>query len=84
MVGVMLIIFILLPETPWWLAGKGKLDKAAKVLLGYSGHIEGYNVEEKIVRSWLPFTIQYFLLRIMLTLFTEYHDCYYQRGARTC
>jgi hypothetical protein len=26
------IVFALLPETPWWLASKGKLDKARKVL----------------------------------------------------
>ena len=49
MVGVMLIIFLLIPETPWWLASKGKLDSASKVLLRYNGHIEGYNVNEVIV-----------------------------------
>lgn len=49
MVGVMLAIFLLIPETPWWLASKGKLDSASKVLLRYNGHIEGYNVDEVIV-----------------------------------
>ncbi|KUJ10532.1 general substrate transporter, partial [Mollisia scopiformis] len=48
MVGVMLVIFLLLPESPWWLAGKGKLDKAKKILLRFNGHIEGYNVQENI------------------------------------
>lgn len=51
MIGVMLIIFLLIPETPWWLAGKEKLNKAAKVLLRYNGHIEGYNVDEVIVSN---------------------------------
>lgn len=49
MIGVMLIIFLLIPESPWWLAGKGKLDSAKKVLLRYNGHIEGYNVQEQVV-----------------------------------
>ena len=49
MIGVMVIIFLLIPETPWWLASKGKFEKASKVLLRYNGHIEGYNVQEVIV-----------------------------------
>lgn len=49
MIGGMLIIFLLIPESPWWLAGKGKVDKAAKVLQRYNGHLEGYNVDEMIV-----------------------------------
>ncbi|KAH7364859.1 hexose transporter [Rhexocercosporidium sp. MPI-PUGE-AT-0058] len=48
MIGLMLIIFIFLPETPWWLAGKGKLDKAEKILLRYNGHIKDYDVKEHI------------------------------------
>ena len=48
MVGVMGIIFLLLDETPWWLAGKGRLDQAEKVLLRYNGHIDGYDVQEQI------------------------------------
>jgi sugar porter (SP) family MFS transporter len=48
MIGVMLIIFLLLPESPWWLAGKDKLEKAEKILLRYNGHIEGYNVQDNI------------------------------------
>tara|TARA_R110002060_G_scaffold66372_2_gene75206 strand:+ start:294 stop:473 length:180 start_codon:yes stop_codon:yes gene_type:complete len=49
MIGMMLAIFLLIPETPWWLAGKGKLEKAEKILLRYNGHIKGYNVKEHIV-----------------------------------
>ncbi|KAI0483399.1 general substrate transporter [Xylariaceae sp. FL0804] len=48
MIGVMGLIFILLPETPWWLVGKGKNEKAAKVLTRYNGHIAGYDVHEHI------------------------------------
>lgn len=49
MIGVSAVIFILIPETPWWLTSKGKLDKAAKVLERYNGNIEGYDVQEQIV-----------------------------------
>ncbi|KAF7189943.1 MFS transporter fmqE [Pseudocercospora fuligena] len=48
MVGVMGIVFLLLPETPWWLCGKSKTEKASKILLRYNGHIEGYNVHQVI------------------------------------
>lgn len=50
MIGVMLLIFLLLPETPWWLASKGKLDKAEKTLLRYNGHVSDYNAKEHVVR----------------------------------
>lgn len=49
MIGMMLAIFLLIPETPWWLAGKGKLEKAEKILLKYNGHIKDYDVKEHIV-----------------------------------
>jgi hypothetical protein len=44
------IIFALLPETPWWLASKGELEKAAQVLRLCNGSVEGYDIEEHIVR----------------------------------
>jgi hypothetical protein len=53
MVGVMGIIFCLLPETPWWLVQKNRASDAAKVLRKYNGHVEGYIVQETIVRSTL-------------------------------
>ncbi|OKL57743.1 hypothetical protein UA08_06925 [Talaromyces atroroseus] len=48
MVGVIAIIFVLLPESPWWLVSKGKSDKAAKVLNRYNNRVRGYNVQEQI------------------------------------
>lgn len=51
MVGVMGIIFCLLPETPWWLVQKSRSSDAAKVLKKYNGKVEGYNVQETIVRQ---------------------------------
>jgi hypothetical protein len=49
------IVFALLPETPWWLASKGKLDKARKVLQLCNSGVEGYDIEEQIVRFSIPF-----------------------------
>lgn len=54
MVGVMGIIFCLLPETPWWLVQKNRASDAAKVLRKYNGHVEGYDVQETIVRRCFP------------------------------
>jgi hypothetical protein len=68
MVGVMLIIFLLIPETPWWLASKEKLDKAAKVLLKYNGHVEGYNVDEVIVSIYF-FSFLFTIRRLSVTIF---------------
>lgn len=49
MIGGMLIIFLLIPESPWWLAGRERLDKAGKILQRLNGHIEGYEVQEVLV-----------------------------------
>lgn len=56
MIGAIAFIFVLLPESPWWLVSKGKLDKAAKVLKFCNGKVDGYDVQEQIVQyppSWL-------------------------------
>lgn len=76
MIGGMLIIFLLIPESPWWLVGQEKRDKAAKVLTRFNGHIEGYNVQEVIVRvpldllgfSFIPQTP-----KLTVFVITEYH-----------
>jgi hypothetical protein len=49
MVGLIGIIFVFLPESPWWLASKGKLDKARRVLQFCNGGVDGYDIEEQIV-----------------------------------
>ncbi|KAJ5946930.1 hypothetical protein N7454_003769 [Penicillium verhagenii] len=48
MIGVIAIIFVLIPESPWWLVSKGKVDRAAKILQTYNGGVEGYDVQEQI------------------------------------
>ena len=48
MIGLMLICFLLLPETPWWLCSKSRTEAAAKVLTRFNGHVPGYNVHEVI------------------------------------
>lgn len=53
MIGAIAFIFLLLPESPWWLVSKGKLDKAAKVLTFCNGKVDGYDVQEQVVRELL-------------------------------
>ncbi|KAH8666520.1 general substrate transporter [Xylariales sp. PMI_506] len=48
MIGLIGIIFGLLPESPWWLASKGKLDKAEKVLKLFYGRVEDYDIKEQL------------------------------------
>ncbi|KAH8691383.1 hexose transporter [Talaromyces proteolyticus] len=48
MIGVIIIIFVFIPETPWWLVSKGKMESARKVLQKYNGNVQGYDVQEQI------------------------------------
>lgn len=50
MIGVIGIIFVGLPESPWWLVSKGRTEKAAKVLQQCNGSVKGYDVQEQLVR----------------------------------
>jgi len=49
MIGVSAIIFVFLPETPWYLVSKGKLDQAKKVLTKMHGRKQGYDSQEQVV-----------------------------------
>jgi hypothetical protein len=49
MVAIIGIIFAFLPESPWWLVSKGKIDKASKVLKFCNGGIADYDMQEHIV-----------------------------------
>lgn len=51
MIGATIIIFLFLPESPWWLVSKNKHDKAKRILEGFHGKVPGYNVQEQIVCS---------------------------------
>lgn len=57
MVGVIAVIFVFIPESPWWLVSKGKIDKAAQILTRCNGNVEGYSVDEQIVRHVLAFSV---------------------------
>jgi MFS transporter, SP family, general alpha glucoside:H+ symporter len=49
MIGGIGVIFAFLPETPWYLASKGKVDEASRVLNMFHKNVEGYDVQEQIV-----------------------------------
>jgi hypothetical protein len=42
-----LIIWFFLPESPRWLASKGKHDRARAILTRLNGSIEGYDVDRE-------------------------------------
>ncbi|KAJ5217828.1 Major facilitator superfamily domain general substrate transporter [Penicillium citrinum] len=48
MVGIIIIIFAFIPESPWWLVSKGKIDKAARILTRCNGNVKGYSIDEQI------------------------------------
>src|SRR3954452_15525925 len=49
-IGISVIIILVIPESPWWLVSKDKQTQAAKILQQFYGRVEGYDVQEKIVR----------------------------------
>jgi hypothetical protein len=53
MIGVAGVIFLLVPETPWWLVSKGKTQQAEKVLKTCNGSVPGYDIQDQIVRTAL-------------------------------
>lgn len=50
MIGISIIIILIIPESPWWLVSKDKQPQAAKILKQFYGRVEGYDIQEKIVR----------------------------------
>ncbi|CAG9997127.1 unnamed protein product, partial [Clonostachys byssicola] len=48
MIGLILVIFLVIPESPWWLASKGKVEKAYQVLHTCYGAVDGYNIDQQI------------------------------------
>jgi sugar porter (SP) family MFS transporter len=48
MIGVAGVIFLLVPETPWWLVSKGKTQQAEKVLKTCNGSVPGYDIQDQI------------------------------------
>lgn len=46
-VGIMLIIFVLIPESPVWCATRGKVDMAKRCLKQINGGVEGYDVDHQ-------------------------------------
>jgi hypothetical protein len=42
------LIFVFMPESPWWTARKGKLDRTRKILEYTHRGVRGYNVEREL------------------------------------
>lgn len=53
MIGCILVAFLLIPESPWWLASKGKVDQASQVLNRCFANVEGYDINQQIVSAKL-------------------------------
>lgn len=56
MIGASLVIFLILPESAWWLVGKGRMDRARKVLVQKYGKVEGYDIDHEL--SIMEATVQ--------------------------
>ncbi|EPE07151.1 sugar transporter [Ophiostoma piceae UAMH 11346] len=48
MVGLIGLVFVCLPETPWWLVSKNKMDKAETSLQILNGDIKDYDYKEQL------------------------------------
>lgn len=46
-IGVMLIIYLIIPESPAWCASRGKVEKAKKNMRFIYRGVEGFNVDEQ-------------------------------------
>jgi len=74
MIGCILSAFLLIPESPWWLASKGKVEQASQVLNRCFANVEGYDVNQQIVSAYL-------VLLILIAANSEVgnHDFYSRR-----
>jgi SP family general alpha glucoside:H+ symporter-like MFS transporter len=45
MLGIMGIVHLFIPESPYWCAGKGNDDRGRKIIEQLNGDIEGYDVD---------------------------------------
>lgn len=48
MIGLMAGIFLILPESPWWLVRKNKIEKAKKVLTWNYKGVPGFDADHEI------------------------------------
>jgi MFS transporter, SP family, general alpha glucoside:H+ symporter len=46
-IGLMILCWVLIPESPWFHARRGNKDKAIKTMKQLYGGIKGYNFEEE-------------------------------------
>lgn len=86
MIGVTGLIFAFIPESPWWLASKGKIEKASKVLHMCNGRVRGYDVDEQIVSFSLGPNLTAWLLVLATRAdsIAGSHDSYHRTGTPEC
>jgi hypothetical protein len=48
MIGLLAIVYTILPESPWWLVSSGRLDKARSTLARLKKNVPGYDVDEEV------------------------------------
>lgn len=53
MVGVAGIIFVFLPESPWWLVSQDRPEDAERMLQRYHQQTEDFDTQEQVVRQSL-------------------------------
>lgn len=46
-VGLMIVFWMFIPESPWFHARRGERDKALKAMRQLYGNVEGYDFEEE-------------------------------------